>query len=437
MYRSLLLLTALTACTDDFQPVDVSTGDGGAVAAWEDARSRTRIDHFAWGPDASTPVADFLFVLDPSSSMHTLVDRVQEAFDRLAVSGAFPDKARIAVLTTTPADPQRLKVPHATVKRFPGVDLLPGFRELVSRESIAAFRTATTPDIAVAYPLEGCSAWFSPGERNAAGVPCLTAHTQIPLVTLHAEAGLTAVAQLLARNLPRPVFRPGASVNVIFVSDTHDPGLPLRHDSAARAALLALTPDAETLRRTLMSTQPVSAVRFHAIAPYTPCGEPWSELGATYLRAAEASGGKTADMCTTTDYTAVVREIAREGGRMQHAVFPLGRPAEEVQDVLFDGTPMKARPRGRSVVEVVDLAPGKSGTVEVTYRFAEPSPRQPPTGPPRTDPTPPTAPQTAPPEGSEAPAPTAEPAPKEEPATRPAPGAKPAPQVKPGQRSRD
>jgi hypothetical protein len=370
MFRCLLLCALVAGCADNFQPVDVSSDGGAAFAAWEDAATNTRIDQFAWGGDATTPVADFLFVLDPSISMRAHVGRVQEAFDRLAASDVFPAKSRIAVLSTTPAEPQRMALPHPAVKVYQGILESPGFQELVSRDSIAIFRTATTPELAATFALDGCDRWFAPGDHNAAGVPCLTAHTQIPLVSLRAEAGMTALAQFVARNLPQSVFRPGASVNVIFVSDTHDPGMPPAIvNNQARAELVEMTPTADALRDAVMAVTPVSALRFHAIAPYTECGEPWSELGPTYLRAAEATGGQTTDLCTATDYTDIIRRIAREGARMQHAVFPLGRPAAQVERVRFDGAPAAGRSRGPSVVEVPGLDVRRVGVVEVRYRM--------------------------------------------------------------------
>src|SRR6185503_2156685 len=68
----------------------------------------------------------------------------------------------------------------------------------------------------------GCGAWFSPGEVDPDGVPCLVAHTEVPGLLVHVEAGLTVLSQLLDGK--KPLFREGAHAHVVFVSDTHDPG---------------------------------------------------------------------------------------------------------------------------------------------------------------------------------------------------------------------
>src|SRR5688500_329485 len=57
------------------------------------------------GGDAPSAVVDYLFVVDGSASMERVLGRVRDGFEALAGSGVFPAEARIAVMSTLPADP--------------------------------------------------------------------------------------------------------------------------------------------------------------------------------------------------------------------------------------------------------------------------------------------------------------------------------------------
>jgi hypothetical protein len=306
--------------------------------------------------------------------MSRVIDGVQRAFDDLSTSDAFPQKARIGVISMLPANPRALARPHPAVTRFHGIEALPGFLDLVDAQSIRAFRQVAPLDQATEFALDGCDRWFVPGARNAQGVPCLTAHTQVPLASVRAEAGLVSVEQLVARKLPGSVFRLGAAVNIIFVSDTHDPGTGPREDKPALGALLDLTPDPERLQTAIRTASASSAVRFHAIAPEQPCGERWSPAGATYLRAAQVSGGEVLDICTATDYTDFIKRIAATGAQPEHGMFPVAKPIETLASVIVDGRKTTARTRHGRVVEIDGLDARKTQTIEVHYRFTSPSP---------------------------------------------------------------
>ena len=92
-------------------------------------------------------------------------------------------------------------------------------------EGIARFRKHA-PEIGSTFRFAGCEdAWFEPWEENAQGVPCLVAHTQISRTPIRVEAGLSALQQFLQKQAGTSTFREGAAVHVIFVSDTHSPGL--------------------------------------------------------------------------------------------------------------------------------------------------------------------------------------------------------------------
>ena len=350
-----------------FTPLPLSQVGGAAVSGEVDSTGRVRREHFVLGGGADTPVADFLFVVDNSASMNRVVDRVRAAFASLAESGVFPADARIAVMSTLPGDPEDLGRAHPAVRHRGRNRLDPGFLRLVDAASIARFVAHAPVEQQARFTAEGCrDAWFRPGDTNERGVPCIVAHTQIAMDAVGVEAGLTAFGQLLEARAGQPLFRPGAAANVIFVSDTQDPGLgPAAPDLPA---LVAARPDAEALAARVDEDNTVASFRLHAIAPDAPCGEPWGHLGPVYQDAAKASGGRSLDVCTADDYRGLIAAIAREGAVVQRPVVALGRAPEDAV-VEVDGAPVgwSASPDGRAVVLDHELGPRRSA-VTITYR---------------------------------------------------------------------
>lgn len=372
MRRLGLLVLTLTACDGELQRVDTARDPGAAVMAWEDAARSTRHEVFAFGTDTQSPVADYLFVIDGSVSMNVVLDRVREGFAQLAAENPFPEKARIAVMSTLPADPARPGALHPAVKATPGLAKEPGFGRLVDAESIRRYRSLATPEVAARFAQDGCDAWFAPTDTNAAGVPCLVAHTQIGLAPVRAEAGLTALSQLLERSARngRPVFRPGAAVNVIFVSDTHDPGLdPLEGSRLGDKAadLYEHQPGFADLRDRILATQAASSVRIHAMAPRTPCSESFTVP--SYFEVTEAAGGESLDICADSDYAAFIRDVARKGAVPQAGVFPVGRPVDQITSVEVDGRPVSYTVVQDRVVLVPVAVPSGSVDVDIQYTW--------------------------------------------------------------------
>ncbi|MEZ4318965.1 MAG: hypothetical protein R3F61_15730 [Myxococcota bacterium] len=342
-----LVLTplVLASCANEMVPVDIGNDGGNAVAAWEDAQGR-RVESFEWGAGARNQVVDYVFVLDNSVSMKAVVEKVRKGFASLSESD-FPPETRIAVLSTLPADPDDLARLHDAVPaRMLQNDA--GFGRFVSGTSIRKARHDKT--LKRSYPLEGCGddGWFRPGDTNAQGVSCLVAHTQTTLKGAATEAGLTAFKQLLQRNDGKPTFRPGAAVNVVFVSDTHDPGVGAR----VAGDLLYDRPTAEELLTLVEKDNIVSSIRFHAIAPELECVERWMHLGPAYFDAAEYTGGSMVDMCTAEDYRPILDTVFDEGARPTKPVFALGTEAGTVDSVTVDGvdTHFTVHPNGRIVI---------------------------------------------------------------------------------------
>lgn len=344
-----------------------------------------REDSFQLGKDAPT-LTDVLFVVDNSISMRVVLDSVQDGFDALTAEGVFPARTRIAVTGTTPMD-RDLRSPHRSVRLRDVVRHDPGFRGLVDGQRLQAFREAMGEGIRERMPLPGCGAWFAPTETvpGMPGVTCLTAHTQIAETPHGVEAGLVSFNMLRVQQ--PDLFRPGASINVVFVSDTHDPGIAA--DDPGYDELITLRPDAVLLAEQLTEDFDAAAVRFHAIAPASDCTqEPWT--GDSYYAAAEATGGQMVDVCTATpaDYVALAKRIAEVGSRPTQPVVSLSAPAEEVDSVQVDGQSVgfSIGASGRALLLDGALS-DRTADVRVRYRAATAptsarhAPASPPAGP--------------------------------------------------------
>lgn len=326
---------------------------------------------FALGGSVVTPLVDFLFVVDDSDSMRGVLRRVRKGFRSLVGSGAFPSRSLIAVTSMIPTDDLDFGALHPSVPRMTGLSLHPGFLGLVSRERLEQFRLGAPAKRAARMPEPGCDAWFPPDAVNANGIPCLVAHTQSALFRYVSESGLNALRQLLLADVEGTLFRPGAAVNVVFVTDTQDPGYLPAEGSPARVAvddLLARRPTFDELQGLVEATSAVSSFRLHAIAPEEPCSERWDGLDRVYQQVVEDAGGVFADVCTTVDYAPLIRRIARTGATMEAPVFGLSQVAAEVVSVRVEGraVPYEVGSGGRSL-ELDTPWPTRPTTLEVVY----------------------------------------------------------------------
>ncbi len=310
---------------------------GDAVEASEDPTHREREELFDLNPEMRTSVVDFLFVVDNSTSMGRIRDLVRSGLVSLYDDDPFPADARIAVMSTIPANPSDLSQLHPRVNNQGAQELEPGFLRLVDAQGIARFRRAA-PDLGASFRFDGCEdAWFEPWEENDEGVPCLVAHTQISGTPVRVEAGLSALQQFLQKQAGESTFRDGAAVHVIFVSDTHSPGLS---GGLGRLQKTGLEVDPITygdLQQLVDADNAVSSFKVHAIAPATECVEEWAHLGPRYFDVAEASGGATLDICTAEDYAPFIRSLVERSGVIDTPILSLGRPTEAVHQVLLDG----------------------------------------------------------------------------------------------------
>ena len=366
----ILALCVLMACGSEYEFESTDAG-GSAMASALDATAGVRQDMFELGPDARTPRVDYLFVVDNSASMRTILPQLTRSFEALATRPeVFGDRARVGVMSTLPADPDFPEAVHPTVEPIPAVEFDPGFGGLVDRQRLAQFRQVARPRERQRMPMPGCEAWFSPDQKHRRGHSCLAAHLQVALQPMGVEAGVVAFSQLLER--PDFSFRTGASVHVIFVSDTHDPGLPPHHIED-REELLALHRTAEELETLARKRFHVSNFQVHALAPMRQCTqENWSGLEPVYHQLAEATGGVRTDLCATLDLTSMLATIAETSKHIRHPVMALSADAEAILDVRQDGMSLDYAWTGE-VLEL-DRRPSTNTPVEVTYRSPLSSP---------------------------------------------------------------
>jgi hypothetical protein len=324
------------------------------------------------GGDSRVAVVDYLFVVDGSSSMQRILGRVLDGFEALSDSDVFPSDTRIAVMNTMPADPAHRDRLHPAAPPLDWLAFEPGFGHLIDGHRIELFRQVAPVRVAERFPHDGCDAWFRPTDRNADGVPCLVANTQLALFPVGIEAGLLALQQRI--QVDRPVFRTGAAVNVVIVSDTHDPGVPGDHPFFAE--LVARRPSFADIERSALRRQDLASFRMHAVAPAEVCSaEDWSAAGPVYFEAAHSSGGEILDVCDATpdEYIDLVRRIATNGAIPQRAVIPLVSNSlssgAEIDEVLVGGQPaaFTLSADGQAVL-LQDGLPAKSQDVVVRFR---------------------------------------------------------------------
>jgi hypothetical protein len=311
----------------------------------------------------TTNQTDILFVVDESASMSAVLTPLRQGFESLA-SGAFPANARMAVTNMAPAfyldpvnrtlDLTRSFYNNSTSEPF---TQQPGFISLITRASINSFKTAQ-PTKASRFPLAGCdSAWFLPTEKNADNINCLTAHTQIALLGTGVEAGVITLDQLVNRHRTTGtrLFREGSLVNVIFVSDTHEPGATYFGRPGAPAEMFSY----QSVTDNINTGNPgILGVKFHGIVPLPPIGHaalsgvntvgvlPADLASAqvsseqlhdfSYLPFVARSGG-VAIHPVGNNWSAILPQVLRETLLQRSPLVHLQRPVARIRRVIANG----------------------------------------------------------------------------------------------------
>lgn len=336
----------ILSCGQDFQfaGVDANTPVDDAGSA-SDATATTTSSQQNQEPDENSsednfnliqtsynygqlnPPIDYLFIIDNSSSMELIIDKVNQGFNSLQEAGVFPPESLVAVMNTMIADDSDYSIPSPFVTTYTGIAMEPGFLDFVDSAAIENYKTQV-PGYAGKWPLDGCNTkWFQPQEKNANGDYCLEAATQSTFSSLGVEAGTHAFAQLLLKNAGQRLFRTNALLNVIFVSDTHDPGL---NSNELKEAL----PNYNALYNASIVNNTLASLKFHALAPFTACtGEQLHDQ--SYFNLVEASGGQKADSCNVANYQTFLANMV-DASKTAEPKFLLQYPAETIIKVLVN-----------------------------------------------------------------------------------------------------
>ncbi len=311
-------------------------------------------------PNTTMPV-DYLFVVDNSTSMDSIIYRMQTGFKEIAERGEFPDSAKIGVISTA--------VDQATGD---GAKIV-GFKALANKASIAKSNRKNK----TLYP--GCdNGWFSPSDKDSRGQYCLTSATEFRLYGTKFEAGLSAVDNLLDANISKQFFRKGALVNVVFFSDTHDVGAPRANVNNAKYDTLAARRDSYTVEGFLSKARQgssISSIKFHGVVPQSPlgtCGRDEKNQGMvySYSRLIEASDGKQVH-CTESDYVSFISGMV-ENSKVASKIVKLPDGfSGEISEVKIDGVAkeyMFSQSKNSILIKDVSVYSNKDVKVEVIVK---------------------------------------------------------------------
>ena len=352
----------------------INEPDAGAIDIQEDLGRRIRLETFELKQGDQTQTIDYLFVLDNSPSMVSDLNRLRQGF-RSIREATFPKGSKLAVTYTQPADPDNpvTVFPYGSSKRqqpTKAYNAEPGFLGLVDKKRIATYRNTTGANRSN-FSRKGCDKWFEPSAKNADGESCFDAHIQISEKGGLCEAGMVALDQLLKAKKGQPLFRSGTSLQVIFITDTEDPGCPKR---APYLGLDKARPSTAALVRAFKANSKLESLTFHGAVPKSKC-PPHSEsspfnFGKPYAAAIRSTKGIHVDMCTTIDYSQMIENIIISSkDKPASTTFQLSKEVVQVDYVLVDGQKYQDfTVRGNSI-EIRNLNQEQSYEIKVAYNF--------------------------------------------------------------------
>ena len=309
---------------------------------------------------------DYLFVIDNSSSMVRTIDLFNAGFASILgeEKEVFPANSKLAVMSTMIGDPNDFTKINDAVKGYNGIEMEPGFLDFVNQTAIMNYRD-NVPGRAGNWTVDGCAnKWFAPNDKNGAGVYCLTAATQSTFSGLATEAGITAYEQLLIKNAMNPTFRPGALVNIIYVSDTHDPG---RNEQE----LIDNRKNFAQLEELTKVYNKINGLKFHAMAPASDCSSE-NTYDFSYYTLVDASKGQKGDYCVSNDYTEFLKKMV-EASMVAEPVFEFGKTVTSIVRIKVDGeevTDYKLN-EDKTGVRIEGLDPKVPVDIQILFETAE------------------------------------------------------------------
>lgn len=136
----------------------------------------------------------------------------------------------------------------------------------------------TASEVASAFDIyklsnPGCpNSWFAPKDTNSSKQSCLDSAVQLVPACTGVEAGLVSLEQMLQLKTKnnQKVFRDGAFVNIIFVSDTHEAGAAYFGSPGAPKKMANL----EKIQSVILANNPnVNSIKFSGVVPLPPAGD--------------------------------------------------------------------------------------------------------------------------------------------------------------------
>ena len=300
-------------------------------------RKASYTENFSYGGLDNNPKVDYLFVVDNSSSMNEILDNVREGIDSLeAKPEVFSKDSRIGVMSTMigqlKSEGGDLNKLSSFLRSYRGMDSEPGFLSLVDSTSHTKYMGEIDEKYKAKWYLPPCqNKWFKPGENHPNGHSCFKAATQNSEYPLYVEAGIKAFEQFLEKNSGSNIFRQNSIVNVIFISDTHDPGFKLDPEYPVTRL---------TYKRFLEKAKGNSSIldlKFHAIAPFNNSAKCSTEglHEESYFQLVEESGGEKGDVCKLNDYSEIIEKMVVKG-KIAQPLFTLKEPVKKITSVLVN-----------------------------------------------------------------------------------------------------
>ncbi len=290
-----------------------NVGEGAALP--EQFLDGEKTENFQLSLEAAIkPKVDYVFVVDNSDSMRSIISGVRQGFTSIASKALFPEDSRVGVMSMTVQESASSKAK------------LVGFLQLANKKQITNSKRSNSSK--AEYP--GCDSWFEPSEKDAKGNYCLVSASQFTLHGLGVEAGITAFQRtILAAN--KGFFRKNALVNVIFVSDTHEPG----KNNAQLIAELSQKgyPEMEAL---VKGNSDIQSLRFHAIAPIAGKCSSENTWGFSLHKLVDASGG-TKQHCLGADYESFMTDMVKKSVGVEEVSFALPANVVAINSVEIDG----------------------------------------------------------------------------------------------------
>ncbi|SMF41062.1 hypothetical protein [Pseudobacteriovorax antillogorgiicola] len=312
--------------------------------------------------DLNRPV-DYLIVFDTSSSMKRILERVSYSLEKVLQENPFPLDSRMAVLHTLAATKTpRSREPDPRINGINRYKLRfdPGFLRLVSQTSVERY-IEVFPQARGSYREELCSSWFHPMEKIQDSF-CMTRALQANFSPIGIEAGMKAFSQLM-RLQDGPLFRKHAVVNVIFISDTHEPG---------RKVDWAYT-GYSSIRSIVYSNSPsISGIKFHGLVPWEERCTGENLYGESYQNWISPSGGTKHDICDF-NYQDFFRNMADNSVSMSSRRIQLNYLPQSIIEVKVNGKALAEIPdtvdggwEARDLIGKLD--PQKKYSIQVVYK---------------------------------------------------------------------